>query len=187
MSEEIWKPVAGFESSHLVSNTGEVKTLDRAVLYRDGGVRKYKGGLLKQCILKNAGYKYVDLRFEGRRVKSTVHRLVAQAFIPNPENKRTVNHKDGNKLNNHVDNLEWNTYKENIHHAISISLFPGKRIRQQRGSEMPTAKLAETDIPLIRSLLNARYMVLTVSQMYGVVPKTIRSLRDGVTWSQIPL
>lgn len=106
-----------------VSDTGVVRSLDRELLITRCGkqhTQKCKGKRLKQAI--NNGYARVALKNNGELKNCLVHRLVAQAFIPNPKNKPQVNHKDGNKLNNHVSNLEWVTPKENLQHAVSNGL-----------------------------------------------------------------
>ncbi len=74
------------------------------------------------------GYKYVTLYKDNKSKKLTIHRLLMLAFVDNPEGKRTVNHKDGNKLNNSLDNLEWNTDAENIQHAYSSGLYKNRAI-----------------------------------------------------------
>lgn len=100
---EIWMPIAGYEDRYEVSNTGKVRSLN----YRMTGKKKE----LKP-ITQGKGYHAVGLCKNGKMRWGKVHRLVADAFIPNPENKREVNHKDGNKKNNHADNLEWATASE---------------------------------------------------------------------------
>lgn len=99
----IWKPVVGFEGFYLVSDTGEVKS-----------VRKNR--LLKPSI-DRYGYLKLVLTLNGKPHYVTVHRLVAMAFIPNPEGKKTVNHINEDKLDNRVGNLEWMTSKENDNHG----------------------------------------------------------------------
>lgn len=88
---------------------------------RSGEIISTRNGVLKGKISKD-GYRIMNLCIKGKSKHIAAHRLVAQAYIPNPENKPTVNHKDGVKLNNHVDNLEWNTWKENTVHAVETGL-----------------------------------------------------------------
>ena len=110
-AREIFVPVKGAEGYYEVSNTGKV----RSIL---GGRRK--GVELRQCKRTKAGYLSVSL-VKGRQVQSaSVHRLVASAFLSNPDNKRTVNHKDNNPANNDVSNLEWATYSEQEVHAYKL-------------------------------------------------------------------
>lgn len=114
---EIWKDIPNYEGKYQISNFGNVISLNFA--------NKHFPRLLK---LKNHkdGYKLVGLS-NGQANNKTffaVHRLVAQAFIPNPENKEQVNHIDGDKSNNKVTNLEWVTPKENVIHAFVTGLMP---------------------------------------------------------------
>lgn len=114
---EIWKDIKGYENLYQVSNTGKIKSLERYGNSKSNG--KF---LIKEKIRKTttttAGYEYVVLANNGKNKTILVHRLVAETFIPNPENKKCVNHKDENKSNNNVENLEWcdyeynNTYKD---------------------------------------------------------------------------
>lgn len=109
MKEE-WKDIKGYEGLYQISNLGNVKSV-----YKNGNFKILIGGI------KN-GYRQVILVKDGKRKYINVHRLVAEAFIPNKENKSQVNHIDGNKLNNKVDNLEWCTQSENMKHAYKIGL-----------------------------------------------------------------
>lgn len=117
--EEIWKDVVGFEGLYLVSNLGKVRSLVRGTKLID----KSEGIMAKT---KHKGYEYVNIWKDGKCKKGIVHRLVAQAFIPNPENKPCVNHKDFNRSNNSVENLEWVTYRENIRHRNDACDFTSK-------------------------------------------------------------
>ena len=107
---EVWKDVVRFERAYQVSNLGRVKS-------------KIRKGVIKERFLKpflnNQGYELVDL-WDNTHKKKLVHRLVAEAFIPNPDNKKEVNHIDGNPLNNKADNLEWVSHNENMLHSHRV-------------------------------------------------------------------
>lgn len=120
---EIWKEIEGYEGYYAVSNYGNVKSLDRTIVRSDQRVTILKGRQLIPWFGKSTGYLYVTLSKFGVHKKHSVHRLIALAFIPNPENKKEVNHKDGNKLNNDLSNLEWCTPSENINHAYARGLI----------------------------------------------------------------
>lgn len=109
--KELWKDIEGYEGTYQVSNLGMVKSLDR--LTTDN--RRLKGKLLAKTNSK--GYIKVTLTNKNKSDNRDIHRLVAQAFIPNPENKPQVNHIDEDKTNNIVYNLEWVTAKENMNHG----------------------------------------------------------------------
>ena len=111
MDREIWKDIKGFKGKYKVSNRGRV-----ARITKTNSLRCLKGEL------NNKGYLRVGLAKNHKLYFFRVHRLVGIAFIPNPLNKPQINHKDGNKLNNCVDNLEWVTNEENYEHAIKHNL-----------------------------------------------------------------
>ena len=120
--KEIWKDIKGYESLYRVSNLGRVKSLERKRKTKNNNMAIVKERILKHKIDKY-GYCSVSLSKEGKLYYYTVHRLVAQAFIPNPNNLPQVNHKDENKLNNCVDNLEWCTNKYNSRFSNSIPIL----------------------------------------------------------------
>lgn len=120
MEEEEWRDVVGYEDLYAVSNMGVVKSKDRRVFNKLGFDYTRKGRLNKQTI--SNGYYVSRLRSEGISLSVKTHRIIAMAFIPNPENKPYVNHIDGNKLNNSISNLEWCTASENIRHAFRLGL-----------------------------------------------------------------
>ena len=117
--KEIWKDIPGYEGLYQVSDQGQVKSIER-YKNNNGGFVKVPEKVLRASVRN--GYGLVALSKEGVRRTCAVHRLVAEAFIPNAENKPTVNHINGNKLDNRAENLEWNTDKENIRHAIKTGL-----------------------------------------------------------------
>ena len=116
MQNECWKPIKDYEGIYEVSNYGRVKSLER-VIYNSGtknGLYTIHEKIIKQRINKKRhGYCELSLHKNGKEKRFKVHRLVAEAFIPNPNNLPEVNHIDGNKENNHASNLEWCTSKEN--------------------------------------------------------------------------
>lgn len=137
MKKEIWKPILGFEGTYEVSNFGLVRSIDRIIVhntYKETSKSKTQFNKGKTIAIRynnmGKGYAYLMLYLNSKHTKKFVHRLVAQAFIENPENKKEVNHIDGNPRNNNVENLEWNTRKENIAHAIATGLHDcRKKIR----------------------------------------------------------
>jgi hypothetical protein len=123
---EVWKEVKGFEKQYEISNLGNLRSIDREVKhYIDGFIRKYKGSV-KKVRLSTDGYLKCNLKNDGKRFDFRVHRLVAEAFIPNNENKPIINHKNGIKTDNRVDNLEWCTISENVLHATKNRLIKTK-------------------------------------------------------------
>ena len=111
--KEIWKPIEGTAGVYEVSNTGKV----RCTNYKQTGETKELTSHEKM-----GGYLQLRVKADGKLKTVVVHRLVAKAFVPNPDGKPEVNHKDGNKKNNHADNLEWVTRSENIQHAVDSGL-----------------------------------------------------------------
>ena len=124
------------------------------------------------------GYLSVCLHKDGNRKHFQVHRIVATAYIDNPFNLPTVNHKDGVKNNNDVSNLEWMSYSDNIKHAYKLGLSCNK------GSNSPTSKLNEHDVREIRELLNKKN-VNEIAEMYGVVPGTIYNIASNRNWKHV--
>ena len=114
---EIWKDIAGYEGLYQVSNEGRVK---RIGAYKNQHGREWISNRILKPATKSNGYMFVGLSKNGKVSNKYIHRLVAEAFMPNPLNKATVNHKDGNRSNNTVDNLEWATYLENNMHSIKV-------------------------------------------------------------------
>lgn len=129
--KEIWKPIEGYGGLYEVSNLGRVRSLDR-VIYRTYKGHPYWPMTLKGRILRSGtdrgGYSFVILQNHGKKRCRLVHRLVADAFMDNIENKPQINHIDGNKKNNAVRNLEFCTQHENMQHSVRIGLRKTKRV-----------------------------------------------------------
>lgn len=152
--EEIWKDIPGYEGLYQASNLGQIRSLDRIVEYvkhysdRDvRAVHKFKEKVLKQSF--TSGYLGVLLSVDGIKTSELVHRLVASTFVKNPDNKPQVDHKDGDRTNNRVDNLIWVTSKEN--HADTIS--KGQHTCQQ---ESKTKQVIDVDTgEIFNSMMSA--------------------------------
>lgn len=108
----IWKPIPLFEAEYSISNYGEIMSRHK----------KHPGQLLQQRI-DRAGYLTVRLNKKGKTYTRFVHRLLAEAFIPNPQKKKFVNHRNGNKLDNHLSNLDFCTHQENVKHSYQYGLI----------------------------------------------------------------
>ena len=115
-SVEQWIPVQGYEDKYEVSTEGRIRSKDHYIRHSAGGVRLWKGKIIKPIRQKTG---YMAIMFGDRTVR-LVHRIVAMNFLPNPENKKCVNHKNGNKEDNAVANLEWMTYSENEKHSYAV-------------------------------------------------------------------
>lgn len=140
---EVWKDVQGFEGFYQVSDRGRLRSMDR-----ESCGRRYSGKLISSAC--KGGYIVDILCKDGMKKICRRHRLVALAFIPNPESKPEVNHLDGNKLNNCVENLEWATHRENADHAWLTGLtkqppaeVPIEVIQFYEGQEIATYKSIE--------------------------------------------
>lgn len=118
--EEIWRDIERYEEYYQVSNLGNIRSKDR--LKWNGKAYYKQKGVIKKKTIRADGYFVVNLSVEGRGKTHLVHRLIALAFIPNKNNLPVINHRDGNKLNNSLENLEWTTYRENNIHALENNL-----------------------------------------------------------------
>lgn len=117
---------------------------------------------------------YIGLSFrkDYKETAIHIHRAMALAFIPNPENKKQVNHKNGIKTDNRLENFEWNTPKENTQHALKNGLL---RVSDQH----PQCKIKERQIPKIKALFNSGKSRTKIAEIYGVCTQTICNVIDG--------
>ena len=125
---EIWKDVENYEGLYQVSNLGRIKSLERDVFNYRGTLINHMEEKILVPVLNNNGYLYVKLCKNGKGKLMLVHRLVAEAFLPNPENKSQVNHKDEVKNNNAVENLEWCTASYNNNYGTrNVRMIQNRR------------------------------------------------------------
>lgn len=122
MTEEIWRPIVGYEGLYEVSSYGRVRSLDKYVKSKSESYRLIKGKILIGSITKD-GYARCLIRVNGVGRSYFVHKLVADAFLSNPDNLPEVNHRDEDKINNRVDNLEWCDHKYNMNYGTRQERF----------------------------------------------------------------
>ncbi len=162
--EEKWKNIKGYKGLYKVSNLGQVKSMGRKTIMKDGVHRDYSEKILKQG-KNNRGYCKLELYNEYSEKRThLVHRLVAEAFIPNPDNKEQVNHKNGIKHDNVVTNLEWMNQEENMLHAYTNGIRkPAKyehseeakiKMKEKRVGKTPFIKKVNQIDPITNEILN---------------------------------
>lgn len=157
------RAISGFPD-YLVTNTGEIYS--RA----NRRIKKLRPGV------KPGGYEFVGLSASrGKPIYKMVHRLVAEAFLPNPRNRKTVNHRDGKKRNNHVHNLEWATYSENAQHGVDTGLIP-------RGIQRKDAKLTADQV---REIRKSRGRYRDIGKQYGVCAQAVCNVKNGRTYRDV--
>jgi hypothetical protein len=141
--EEIWKTIPGYEGYYQVSSMGRVRSMPRYVKCRAGKERLAKGRIRKTVPYGNGGYLSVTLSVGNNFSTHPVHRLVAMTFLPAIPGKTAVNHKDGHKLNNRVENLEWCTFAENTKHGYDMGLIktPPTRSGKQHFRSKPVIQM----------------------------------------------
>ena len=172
--EEIWRDIAGYEGSYQVSNMGRVRSLDR----KDGRGNQIKGRML--ILHKNRnGYLQAAIFSKGKTKLSYVHRLVAQAFIPNAKQLKCVNHKDENKTNNIVDNLEWCDHKYNNNYGKLTHEFRSNNVS---GEKHPQSKLTKEQVLSIRELHKKGHSITNLSKQYGVCRQHIWEIIKQTKW-----
>lgn len=178
---EIWKDVIGYKGLYQISNFGRVKSLDR-IIQRSDGISYVKKSQILKNRLSNRGYYAVILVDEKSNKKfMSVHRLVAIHFIPTYNYDLVVNHKDGNKINNNVNNLEWVTQLENIEHAHRLGLIS----KTNRGSKNTNSKLTNEQVVEMYKLAHQGINHKEISNKFGVNPSRVSSIKLGRTWSHI--
>ena len=152
-----------------------IKGLPDYLINQEGKVFSTKTKRFLKPQLSNKGHLFVQVRIEGHHKGCFIHRLVAETFIPNPNNFPCINHIDGNKLNNHVDNLEWCTIRENNKHALENGLAGIPRITKLEASYIPwIKKMAAVGIP------NSK-----IAQVYDVAPSSISRIISGENWKDL--
>ena len=175
---ETWKDIKGYEGHYQVSDMGRVKGLKRTVKHPTGYPKTIGSKILNPTVVK--GYYQIDLSKEGKRKRFLVHRLVAEAFIENKRNSPQVNHKDGNKENNNVNNLEWVTVSENVLHGYKIGLS-----EPMSGVKNGHAILNKNKVIEIRNDFSEGVTQKELSERHHVSKSTIQDIVENKTWIDV--
>lgn len=165
-----WKPLAGFEDCYEVSSSGQIR--------RSVGGRGCRAGRTRRPVVHSSGYRHLVLSRSGQFHCIYIHRAVATAFLGPGGDGQEVNHKDGNKANNRLSNLEWASSSENKLHAYHAGLT---RI----GQEHPHSRLKDSDVPVIRRLLSEGVSKSAVARKFKVSHSTIARIELGECWRHI--
>jgi len=170
--KEIWKIIPGYKGLYEVSNQGRVRSYSRGNNPRILKPEITWCGYARTALCRNGAFDRNHL---------SIHRLVAQAFIPNPENKPEINHKNGIKADNRVENLEWCTISENRKHAIATGLMI-----MPRGKQCSWAKLNEHKVQRIRLLIELGIRHKKIAKMFNISPSNVSHISVGSTWAHLP-
>lgn len=177
---ETWKPIAKFKGEYEVSDKGRIRSTDKTIIRSNGWKYKRVAKVLKPDI-NHSGYAKGSVCVDKKMIPYILHRLVAIEFIPNPENKPTVNHINGIKHDNRVENLEWSTNLEQIDHATKLGLM-----NYLKGSEIGNSKLKESDVIEIRRKFKPRkYTRAMLAKEYGVAETTIKDIILKRSWKHL--
>jgi hypothetical protein len=173
-----WRPIKDYEGLYEVSNYGDIKRLGRTITYPCGRKVVLKDMIRARC-QNSSGYTIVDLTKNRKGKSYRVHILVAQAFIPNPDNKSQVNHKDFNKTNNHIDNLEWVHPIENTRHAINSK-------KHNHGEIHYEAKITNNDAKEIYRLYALEGVsAKLVAKKFNITTNIVYNIKTKRTWKHI--
>lgn len=175
--EEYWVPIKGYEGLYEINNFGQIKRLARMISRPTIGNFYVPDKLLK-VVPMSTGYLSVSMTKDGKQTECLVHRLYAEAFIPNPNNLPCVNHIDGNKLNNDLSNLEWCSYSVNNRHATNTCL---RKICS--GEETTSSKISNSDAHDIRYMYTYKNIgVEELSKEYNLSKTSIRAIIGGFSY-----
>jgi hypothetical protein len=167
-----------------VDEGGDVFSMPRVTHRSDGTIQTW-GERPMRCRIGESGYQLVRLSRPGKRTMARVHRLVAEAFIPNPENKPEVNHKNGHRWDPRLENLEWATSSENRTHAVRV--LGSVHVPHRYGSEALNSKLTESIVSECRKSVANGASIRGMARLHKVDSKTMRCAVIGKSWSHIPL
>jgi hypothetical protein len=181
--KEQWKDIEGYLGVYQVSNLGRLRSLEREC-YNPRYGKFIRAGRIMKTPLHSTGYPFCTLHKDGIAKTFKVHRLVAGAFLARPSNRDYVNHKDGDKTNNNVSNLEWCTPSENMRHAHKLGLNTSLK----KGAAHHKSKLTEKDVLRIRHIFKDPKNALTkkeIANQYNISDVSISYIVLRRTWKHI--
>lgn len=179
--DEIWKDIIGFEGYYQVSNLARIKRLPRLSKHSYPGYFKPYGERITENTIKNPK-KYISAKLTVNGITYTrqMHRVVLMAFVPCPGSEYVVNHKDGDKHNNHLENLEWVTQKDNIRHAKLMGLA-----RYAKGDDSGASKITEEFVRIIKKMLSDGVIQKQIAKHFGISAKMVTDINTGRTWKHV--
>lgn len=164
---EVWEDIKGFRDLYQVSNLGRIRRRDTRKVLRP--------------LTLSRGYKGVRLYYTAdKAVTRKIHRIVAEHFIPNPLALPQVNHKDGNKSNNRVENLEWCTNDYNMNHAVAARLI-------KQGEDRPCSKCTNESLGYLQELIDRGFTIKQLSVVYGVCKQVMKRIVRGDSYKSLGL
>lgn len=160
---EIWKKIEDYGGLYEVSNKGRVRDLKQNI---------------KPMFKNNKGYMLLSLYYKGKTYHPLIHRLVAKAFIPNPNNYNQVNHINCNKLDNNIENLEWCNQRYNYDEGM-------KTFQYSKNENHYFAKLKNSDIPIIYELYKLGFTSATISKIFNINVSSLDAIRSGISYREL--
>lgn len=178
MNKETWKDIKGYEGLYSISTNGRVKRLARDRIIATGVNKPLKEKEIKTFEGK-LGYIHVNLWKNGKMKQHRIHRLIMLAHTKKPKDKNVINHIDGDKTNNKLQNLEWCTYKENTIHAYKTGLAKGKK-----GIENSQGRLTNEEVISMRKLYSTgNYTQKEIGEIYGISRRHAGDIVNEKRWS----
>jgi len=187
MSDEVeeWRAVAGYEGRYEVSDWGRVRSLDFYTRRGYGTHMDIRAGRIRKTCFLKAGYEIVSLKKDGVSKRHYVHRLAAEAFIGT--SSLEVNHRDGNKANNRLQNLEYVTRQENVDHSIRIGTYHRNHTwAHSRGQNNHNSKITECEATKVTEMMACGFNTRQISEMTGISVRIVEQIHSGKTWRHIP-
>jgi hypothetical protein len=171
--EEQWKDIPGYEGFYQASTSGRIRSIDRCVVQRNDSTQLKKGKILSPSI-NRTGYSFCALSKNNILKGFPLHKLISITFLGDtPFNYREINHIDGVKTNNHIDNLEWTTRSKNINHAIKLGL-----LKYKKGEDHFSSKFSNTEMFEIMAERLSGKTLVELGKKYHVFPSTISRITE---------